>query len=130
MPLANAAGEGRWSRAFPHARSAPLVTLIDDRYNRAVTDPFAPSPDGQLTRPATPAPAGGRRWTKESAGGAFAGFAAFWGVQTLVFEPVSQMLPEYEHTVTALTGILAAAAAYPLARWWLKRLPPSDSSGR
>lgn len=58
------------------------------------------------------------------------GFAAFWGVQTLVFEPVSQMLPEYEHTVTALTGFLAAAAAYPLARWWLKRLPPSDSSGR
>jgi hypothetical protein len=113
-----------------HRRGAPLVTLIDDRYNRGVTDPFAPPPDGQLTQSAMPAPAGRRRWTKESAGGAFAGFAAFWGAQMLVFEPVSQMIPEYEHTVTALTGCLAAAAAYPLARRWLKRLPPSDTSER
>ncbi|MET7694573.1 hypothetical protein ABZT06_42795 [Streptomyces sp. NPDC005483] len=96
-----------------------------------MTDPFTPPPDGQLTRPAAPVPAGKTRRTKESTGGMFAAFAAFWGVQMLVFEPASQLLPEYEHTVTALTGLLAAAAAYPLATWWLKRLPClTHSSGK
>ncbi|MET9793626.1 hypothetical protein [Streptomyces canus] len=96
-----------------------------------MTDPFAPPLDGQLTRPHAPVPAGRRRRTKESDGGMFAAFAAFWGAQMLVFEPVSQLLPEYEHTVTALTGLLAAAAAYPLATWWLKRLPcQTHPSGR
>ncbi|MFE6758305.1 hypothetical protein ACFVDQ_32770 [Streptomyces sp. NPDC057684] len=59
-----------------------------------------------------------------------AGFAAFWGAQVLVFGHVSQLFPMYEHTVTGLTGLLAAAAAYPLATRWLKRLPSSDPSKR
>ncbi|MDQ0904755.1 hypothetical protein QFZ22_000740 [Streptomyces canus] len=113
-------GVGR--RPF-HRRDVPLVALIGDRYNGSVTDPFAPSPDGQLTRPPASVPTGRRRRTKESDGGMFAAFAAFWCTQMLVFQPVSQLLPEYEHVVTALTGLLAAAAAYPLAIWWLKRLP-------
>ncbi|MEX1657822.1 hypothetical protein ABZ960_32405 [Streptomyces pseudovenezuelae] len=96
-----------------------------------MTDAFAPSPDGQLSRPPAHVPAGKRRRTKESEGGLFAAFAAFWGTQMLDFQPVSQLLPEYEHTVTALTGLLAAAITYPLATWWLKRLPcQTHTSGR
>lgn len=129
-PQANDAWEGVARRHF-HRRGSPLVALIGDRYNRSVTDPFAPSPDGQLSRPPAHVPAGKRRRTKESEGGLFAAFAAFWGTQMLDFQPVSQLLPEYEHTVTALTGLLAAAVTYPLATWWLKRLPcQTHASGR
>ncbi|MFE2562311.1 hypothetical protein [Streptomyces mirabilis] len=46
-------------------------------------------------------------------------------MQALVFEPVSRLLPDYAHRVTALTGILAATLAHPLAIRWLKRLPSS-----
>jgi len=91
----------------------------------SVTDPFAPPSDGGLAQPPVPAPPDRKRWTKESAGGMFASAAAFVAAQALIFEPVSGLLPEYEHRVTALTGILAAATAYPLATRWLKRLPSS-----
>ncbi|MCX5094664.1 hypothetical protein OOK36_38570 [Streptomyces sp. NBC_00365] len=79
----------------------------------------------------------GDRWTKESAGGffataataataaVFAVFAAFAIVRALVLEPVSQWLPDHEHGVTALAGILAATLARPLAMRRLKRLPSS-----
>lgn len=98
---------------------------IGDRYNRSVTDPFAPPPDVGLVPPSAPVTSERRRWTKESAGGLFAAAAAFAGAQVLVFEPVSQLLPRYEHRVTALAGILAATVAYPLATRWLERLPSS-----
>ncbi|MCX4458872.1 hypothetical protein OG585_39520 [Streptomyces sp. NBC_01340] len=65
------------------------------------------------------------RWTKGAAGGFFAVAAAFAIVQALVFEPVSQWLPDHEHSVTALAGILAATLACPLAKRRLKRLPSS-----
>ncbi|WP_329531113.1 hypothetical protein OG568_09565 [Streptomyces sp. NBC_01450] len=68
------------------------------------------------------------RWTKESAGGFFAtaaAFAAFAIVRALVLEPASQWLPDHEHSVTALAGILAATLACPLATRRLKRLPSS-----
>ncbi|MFE4991698.1 hypothetical protein ACFRH4_10200 [Streptomyces mirabilis] len=34
-------------------------------------------------------------------------------VQALVLEPVSRLLPDYAHRVTALTGILVATLAHP-----------------
>lgn len=57
--------------------------------------------------------------------GFFAATAAFVVVQALVFEPVSRLLPDYAHRVTALTGILVATLAHPLATRWLKSLPSS-----
>lgn len=98
-----------------------LVVSIGDRYNGSVTDPFAPPPEAGSAI----ATSEGRRWTKESAGGFFAATAAFVVVQALVFEPVSRLLPDYAHRVTALAGILAATLAHPLATRWLKRLPSS-----
>ncbi|MER7564262.1 hypothetical protein ABTZ93_15015 [Streptomyces sp. NPDC097941] len=95
-----------------------------------MTNPFAPPPNGQLSRTPAPVPADRRRWTKESAGGMFAGFAVFWCAQVLLFEPVGHLLPDFEHTATSVAGVLAAAAAYPLAKRWLKRLPPSDHPQR
>ncbi|MFF7880694.1 hypothetical protein ACFZDJ_43330 [Streptomyces sp. NPDC007896] len=86
-----------------------------------MTDTFEPPPESGSAI----ATSEGRRWTKESAGGFFAAIAAFVVVQALVFEPVSRLLPDYAHRVTALAGILAATLAYPLATRWLKRLPSS-----
>jgi hypothetical protein len=97
-----------------------LVVPIGDRYNGGVTDPYAPPPETGCAPVASE-----RRCTKESAGGFFAATAAFVIVQALVFEPVSRLLPEYTHRVTALAGILAATLAHPLATRWLTRLPPS-----
>jgi hypothetical protein len=98
-----------------------LVVPIADRHNGSVTDPFAPPPETGSTTVASER----RRWTKESAGGFFAATAAFVVVQALVFEPVSRLLPDYAHRVTALTGILVATLAHPLATRWLKSLPSS-----
>jgi predicted outer membrane lipoprotein len=70
------------------------------------------------------------RWTKESAGGFFATAAAFAIVRALVLEPVSQWLPDHEHSVTALAGILAATLACPLATRRLKSLPSSAPKKR
>lgn len=88
-----------------------LVVPIADRHNGSVTDPFAPPPETGSTTVASER----RRWTKESAG----------GLQALVFEPVSRLLPDYAHRVTALAGILVATLAHPLATRGLKSLPSS-----
>jgi hypothetical protein len=98
-----------------------FVVSIGDWYNGGVTDPFAPPPETGSTTVTSAR----RRWTKESAGGLFAATAAFVVVQVLVFEPVSRLLPEYAHRVTALAGILGATLAHPLATRWLRRLPSS-----
>ena len=127
---ANTVWEGGCSQAFPPTGLTPCRT--DRRPVQQERDRSFRAISGRpLSRPPAHVPAGKRRRTKESEGGLFAAFAAFWGTQMLDFQPVSQLLPEYEHTVTALTGLLAAVVTYPLATWWLKRLPcQTHASGR
>lgn len=89
-----------------------------------MTAPFAPPPGVGSAAAASERD----RWTTESAGGFFAAaaaFAAFAIVRALVLEPVSQWLPDHEHGVTALAGILTATLACPLATRRLKHLPSS-----